>query len=229
MKTGIAKYIIFTIVFVYSSLWIVINLSLSSLGQEKFPVTVVEDHGVQQLISDKTGVNIENIKISESPHPFGMMVGIPTRPQLILSRGLYDAFTPDEMEYVVIHEAGHYALWHGVKEFVAGLILFMVGIYILRKVVDVRKFLVYSILLGLFFGILMVQLGKAHELQADNYTVKRMENPTGMIEATKKFRDYHGKKYSQATNPLIKFMFYRANPYDNRIKMAQEEIDLRAK
>lgn len=227
MKFNKLKYIIFSLVFVYSFLWTAINLFASSLGKEKTPLTVIENQEIQQLVLSKTGIDIVNLKISESPHPFGMMIGIPTQPQLVLSRGLYETFTPEAMEYVVLHEAGHYALWHGTIEFVAGIVLFGIGIYLLKKMTDTKKSLVLSLVIGLLFGILMVQIGKLHELQTDKFTIQRIGNPSGMIEATNKFRDYHGKKYSQNTNPVIQFLFYRANPYDNRIKMAELEIESR--
>jgi len=45
--------------------------------------------------------------------------------------------------------------------------------------------------------------------------------------ATKKFQNYHGKRYSPSKIKLIQFLFYRANPYENRIEMTQEEINKR--
>src|SRR3989338_10777911 len=121
------KFIIFGLVLVYTALWSQVNLFLSSLGQKKSFVTVVQNDDLRKLIRNKTGIDIESIKILESDKPFGMMVGIPTKPQLILSRKLYDTFTPGEMEYVVMHEAGHYKLWHTVTELAAGITLFVVG------------------------------------------------------------------------------------------------------
>lgn len=227
IRKRLIKYIIFAVVFIYSSQWVAINLLLSSLGKEKAPMTVIQDDEIRTILSDQAGLRISTIKISESQHPFGMMVGIPLKPQLILSRELYNTFSSDAIEYIVLHEAGHYTLWHGVIEFAAGLILFLIGISILKKIKGINKSLITSVLLGLVLGVLMIQLGKYHELQADNYTVKRISNPIGMVEATKSFRDYHGKKYSQSKSPLIQFLFYRADPYENRIKIAEREIKLR--
>jgi Zn-dependent protease with chaperone function len=226
LKTKLSL-IIFILVYAYSFLWNQINLSLSSFGQDKVPVTLVENQDIQQLLSNETGSEINAVTIFETPHPFGMMIGIPTKPLLVLSRGLYETFSQDEMEYVVLHEAGHYVLWHGVIELVVGLILLVIGIVTLRKIKSIKKSLLVSVLIGLLFGALMIQLGRAHELQTDNYALRKMNNPNGMIEATKKFRDYHGDKYSLSPNPLMQFLFYRGNPYDNRIKMAELEIEKR--
>ncbi len=86
-------------------MWVQIKLLFGSLGKDRPPITIVENPQIQQLIKDKTRIDVESIKISESD-----------RPQLFLSRELYNSFTPDEVEYVVLHEAGHYALAHSVKE-----------------------------------------------------------------------------------------------------------------
>lgn len=45
-----------------------------------------------------------------------------------------------------------------------------------------------------------------------------------MITATEKFRSYYGPRYSENSNQIIQWLFYRGNSYDNRIKMAEEEI-----
>ena len=211
-------------VFIYTFSWIPIRLFLSSFRQKKISITVIENQQIQQLIQDKTGIDIKAIKISESDHPFGMMIGIPTKPQLILSRGLYETFTSDEIEYVVLHEAGHYKLWHGVIEFIVGVILFVIGILVLRKINVLKLSIPTALVLSLIFGILMVRLGHSHELQTDGYTVKKMTNPEGMIQATYKFQNYHRKRYTKTRNKVIQFLFYRGNPYENRIKMAREEI-----
>jgi len=219
------EYIIFAVIFIYIPLWVPINLFLSSLSQKKSPVTVINDNELQQLIFNKTGVNIKSIKISESKRPFGMMIGIPTSPQLILSRNLYETFSPQEMEYVLIHEAGHYKLWHGVIELIIGLVLLIAGLFVFKNVHPPLS-VVIAVILGVVLGVIMIRVGGLHEYQADNFTVRRMTNPEGMIQATNKFKNFYGKSYTE-NNKLLHFLFYRGNPYDNRIKMAEDEIKRR--
>lgn len=212
---------IFGLVIWITFYWVAISLFVSSLGQKKAPIMIVENIPLLQLIKDKTGIGITNVKISESQQPFAFMVGIPTQPQLIISRAVYDNFNPSAMEYVLIHEAGHYKFWHGVTEFGAMLILLIIGVVLIKKL---NLGFVKIIILGLFFGILLIQLGKFDEIQADKFTAKTMTDPQGMIEATNNFRNYHGKRYTENENKLLEFLFYRSNPYDNRIKMAEEQI-----
>ncbi len=215
------KYVVFGLVMWGTFYWVTVSLFWSSLGKEKTPMTVIENQELQQLIKDKTGVTITNIKISETEQPFAVMIGIPTRPQLIISRGVYDNFSPAAMEYVILHETGHYRLWQGPMEIVAMLILLILGIFLIKKF---AWGLIPGILLGLICGSLLIQLGKFNEILADKFAAKTITDPQGMIEATNNFRNYHGQKYTENDNKLLQWLFYRSNPYDNRIKMAKEEI-----
>lgn len=215
------KYAVLAIVIWGAFYWVAISLFVSSLGQEKAPITIVENKPMLQLIKDKTGIAITNIKISESQQPFAFMVGIPTQPQLMISRGIYNSFSPSAMEYVLIHEAGHYKFWHGVTEFGTMIIFLIIGVILIKKL---NLGFIRIIILGLFFGILLIQLGKFDEIKADEFTVETMTNSQGMIEATNNFRNYHGKRYTENNNKILQFLFYRSNPYENRIKMAEEQI-----
>lgn len=217
------KYVVFGLVLAYVPMWTQTNLLLESLGKDKLPIEVIKNPKISELIKDKTGVDIETIKISESDRPFGMMMGVPGNPQLILSRSLYNNFSSDEIEYVILHEAGHYKLGHSVKELFLGLVLFVFGIVIFKRITKLVPSLLAGILLGLVFGVGMIQVGKQNELQSDNFSVTRMTNPDGMITATEKFRHYYGTSFTQTDDRILQWMFYRGNPYDNRIKMAEEE------
>ena len=211
------KYLVLALVLGYTAEWVPVNLLLATLGHDRPPITIVKNEALTQLIQNKTGVKINAIKISESDRPFGLMIGIPGSPQLILSRHLNENFSPSEMEYVVLHEAGHYRLNHSLKELLLGLILLFIGIRLCRSIPA-------AVFLGLIFGIGVIQLGKLHELQADQYSLDRTSDPQGMITATEKFSRYYGPKYSENVNPVWQWLFYRGNPYDNRIKMAEEKL-----
>jgi len=63
---SLLKYTIFAVVFIYTFLWTPINLFLSSLSQKKFPITVVDNDQIRQLVKKKTGIDVVTIKISES-------------------------------------------------------------------------------------------------------------------------------------------------------------------
>lgn len=221
------KFIVFALIFVYTTMWTQINLLLGGLGQKNSPVTIVQNDTLRKLIRDKTGIDIATIKISESNRPFGMMIGIPSKPQLVLSRGLYDTFSPSEMEYVVLHEAGHYVLWHSIIELLVGNVLLITGVLILKRIPQLPVSLLCAVAFGIVFGVVMIRLGRIHEYQADRYSAQHMTNPQEMIDATNKFRGFYGRSFTENKSKVIQAMFYRGNPYDNRIKMAQAEISAR--
>lgn len=221
------KYFVFAIVLGYTGLWVQTNLLLATFGKGKPPITSVQNEVLTNLINEKTGLKLEKINISESDRPFGMMTSVFWSPQMILSRNLYENFNNSEKEYVILHEAGHYKLRHILQEWILGLSLLTLGIWLLKKFKANKTALPAAAAMGLIFGIMFIQLGKIHELQADQYSLDRMTDPQGMIAATEKFKSYYGPKYSQNTNTLIQWLFYRGNPYDNRIKMAEEEINSR--
>jgi Zn-dependent protease with chaperone function len=225
----LVKYLVLALVLGYTAEWVPINLLLASLGKDKPPLTLVKNDELTRLIEEKTQVKIDTVKISESDRPFGMMIGIPGRPQLVLSRGLYDTFNLSETEYVVLHETGHYQLAHTIKELLFGLSLLILGVYLLKKVKNQKAAILLAALVGVFLGVMFIQLGKLHEIYADRYALKRITDPQGMIAATGKFSGYYGTKYTQSDNLLLHWLFYRANPYDNRIKMAKKEIARRIK
>lgn len=194
---------------------------VSGLGKGKKTLTIIKDKKISEVLWKKAKTKIETIKISESNLLFGAMAGIPGNPQLYLSRKLYESFNWDELEYVLMHEAGHYKLGHSVKELLEGLVFFGIGIAILNKYPNV--FL--AAILGLFFGILMIQIAKFKEVEADTYSLERVGNPKGMITATKKFKN--AWKFQDPNNKLIRFLLYRGNPYENRIWMANKEMNRR--
>lgn len=203
------------------------NLLIGSVGKDKQSAQTIQNDELSGMIKEKTSVEIKSFKIYESDRPYGMMAGIPGMPYLILSRGLYDSFTLDELQYVVLHEAGHYALAHTVKELGFGLGLLVAGVMILRWIKRSVAGILFALILGLVFGVISIQQGKYNELQADAYSLSHMDNPVGMITATEKFRSYYGKSLTQTNNKTLQRMFYRENPYDNRIKMAEDEIKRR--
>ena len=214
-------YLVFGIILFYIPMWLQINLFLSGLGKKKKPVTFIKNSEISKILYKRARTKIDTIKIVESDLLFGMMIGIPGNPKLILSRKLYGTFNKDELEYVILHEAGHYKLRHSVKELTEGIVLFILGTWILSNFTN----LILATLLGLIFGILMIQLAKISELEADNFSVKRMENPKGMITATHKF--FKAWKSQDPKSPVIRFLFYRGNPYKNRIRMANGEVKRR--
>lgn len=214
---------LFCIIFTATTLWMQLSLFVSGIGKDKPLVRTIEDKNITQLVLEKTGVKIDTILLSESSRPFAAMVGIPGRPQLILSQSLYHAFSHDQLEYVLLHEIGHNQLQHTVVELILGSAFLMAGIKTLKK----YPALPLSVALGVLCGIAMIQVGRIYEVQADQYALVKIENPQGMMSASQAFKNYYDNHGGTPTS-ISRLLFFRGNPYESRIRMAEDEIKRRA-
>lgn len=211
------RYLLFIIVFLYLPLRTQVELFFSSLSRKHSPVKIIIDKDITSLLVKKTKIKVSHIKILQSKLLFGMMVGIPGFPQLVISNKLYETFSKSELEYVVLHEAGHYELWHSIKELFVISALGFIGVF---TIFNFQLNEIISLLLGLLFGIITIQFAKKSEIEADMYALSKMDNRKAMISATNKFI----KAYASTApkNKIVEWMFYRGNPYENRIKMAKK-------
>lgn len=217
------KYVaVFTFIFIATTLWTQIDMFASGIEKGKPLVRTIEDKNIQRLVFEKTGVKINNILLSDSSRLFAAMVGVPGRPQLTMSQSLYSSFSHDQLEYVLLHEIGHYQLQHTIIELIVGSAFLISGIGVLKK----HPKMPLSIVLGILCGIAMIQVGRIYEVQADRFALAKIENPQGMIEATHAFKAYYDR-YGRTPTSLERRLLYRGNPYENRIKMAEVEIKMR--
>ena len=219
------EYLILFITILITSQWVPIRNNILSVFGQKTPYTVEKNKAISRTIKEKTGVKIETFKIIEDHKPHGAMIGIPGKPQLLLSRDLYSSFNKSELEYVLLHEAGHYILKHGIKIALVITILFLSGLYILNTISIKLPIETLVVLIGFVFGIISIQYQRVCEYKADAFTLERMTNPEGMITATYKFKKAWGNWPPQ--NGLRRKLFYAGVPYSERIKNAQEEIQKR--
>lgn len=205
-------------------MWQQLRMIFRTLLKGKAPVVAVQDIKLKELIERKTGVIINKFLIPQYERSFGAMFGIPGNPQLYLSKGLYERFAPEEIEYVVLHEVGHYVLKHTLIEAVALFILAIIGCFLLHGFVGFNGVAV-AVILGFIFGITMVYFTRLKEYQADKYAVTRVGDPKGMITATEKFRFIY--KDGNSIRKQISMLFFRGTPYQKRIQIAKEEIEKR--
>lgn len=223
----LTKYLFFFLLLFFVMQWTIVSLYFTSFGQKQELIKKINKFPLQNIILEKTGVRIDSLQIINSDHPYGAMVGIPGAPYLILSKYLYEKFSPKELEYVLLHETGHYAMNHAVKEGVVFFLLFAIGSVVVHKI-KAKKRVVFGILiLGLIFGIALIQLGRKNEYEADHYAANRISDPQGMILATQKFQNFYGPKFTYGGNSFFIKLFYRSVPYSDRILIAKEEITRR--
>lgn len=161
-----------------------------------------------------------SIKIlDEKEKMIGFMIGSPPfKPLMLFSEKLYKAFTDDEMQWVILHESGHYLMWHNLKFAISQLTIFILGLYfIIRLRIDI----LLSILIFIVLSITYIHIAKIFEYQADGYAAKNMDNPEGMITGNIKMREAN-KKFVQ--NKFVKNFLIIGLPYEERIKIARKQL-----
>ncbi len=209
------QYLLFLLTLVLVSQRVVIkNNILRILGKSK-PLKTIQDKKLSSFIKSKTGLSISTLKLINDQKPHAAMIGIPGKPVMVMSSGLYDNFTEEEKEYVALHEAGHYQLKHSIKIFIVVFLLFLVGALLLSIATELKLFV--SVVLGILLGIISIQYQKRTEIEADMFAASRMNDPNGMISATNKFEKAWGDN-----STFLNFLFNARVPYSERIKIANK-------
>lgn len=202
--------------------WAQIQALLASRSASSSILERSENIQVNAQVAALTQQEISVALIASSSKTYGMMIGLPGRPQMVLSQGLVDQFTPLEREYVILHEYCHYQRQHSVKEALLTMVFCLLAVTIVLQFAAVKR-VVVAMVISIFFAGLLIQIGKLHELEADRFTLSRLSDPQGMIQATHKL---------QANNParpdgMVEFLLFRSLPYHYRIEMAELEIEKR--
>ena len=210
---------VYILVFIFTANWAPILLFISSLRNPRETSKVIVDKALFNLLKQKAGIKISSIKILNSKKFFGMMIGIPTKPILIMSRNVYERFNKDEIEYVILHEIGHYILGHSVKLAVLQIIFIIIGLSVLLSIPTQTIYLVLAPFFAVIFGIIYIQIARITEYEADNYALKKIKDPKGMITASKKFRAANTSVVVK--HSLLGKLFSVGVPYSQRIKMAE--------
>lgn len=219
------RYIIIILLSYIYWQWMALYLFMTSIKKGKEAIEIIKDKTLLDLIVKKTGLRLASIRISSSAKPWGMMIGLPRFPYMILSRTLYENFNPDEVEYVVLHETGHYVLAHSAKLAVLFVSFLTMGFVLISN--STALFTWMSV--GLVIGMVMIRMSRIFEYEADDFAVKHMANPQGMITATHKFQEAY-KNFDliphDEDTPIGTFI-YMGIPYNQRVRTAEKEIQRR--
>ncbi len=144
------------------------------------------------------------------------MVGLPFWPKMILSEGLYKSLNKDELEWVILHEAGHCVLWHNLQAFIIQIGILSVGIYTMLLY---KLPLLLTWLYAIFLSFVCIQILRwGTEYVADRYSIHRVDNPKGVITAQDKLRKSNGEK-----GILILLFRWNISP-TKRIEMARQRM-----
>lgn len=207
---------IFILIFIILCNWFQLLSFLSIIIGPRYKISSIDDKWIKSQVKKKTGLSLLNITIFHDQKLYGMMMGLPFWPKMILSEGLYKSFNKDELEWVILHEAGHCVLWHNLQAFFIQIGILSFGVYSM-SLFKLSLFLtsIYAVLLS-FVCIQILRWGI--EYVADRYSINRVDNPGGVIAAQEKLRKSHKVK------GVLRFLFYWNISPTKRIEMAKQRM-----
>ena len=198
-----------------------VNFLSIFIGPKNKP-SFVDDKWIKSIVNEKTGLSLLDISIFHDKKMYGMMVGLPFWPKMVLSEGLYKTFNKDELEWVVLHEAGHCVLWHNLQAFVIEMLILGFGIYI-TNLLNIS--LILSLVFATVLSIVCIQIIRwTIEYVADAYSISRVANPMGVIMAQDKFRNAYSKNLFNSEKSLLRFLLHWNIYPSKRIEMANQRL-----
>lgn len=202
------NYLIFSLVFIFSCNYFqILNFAKLIIGP-KIKTEILKDDWINSVVKKKTGLILKDITLFKDLKMYGMMTGLGPwiMPRMILSEGLYKNLNKDELEWVILHEAGHCVLFHNLQSLIIELALLLTGLYLIYMN-NINIFLIPF--LSLLFSIISVQIVRlTTEYTADIYSISRVDNPKGVITAQEKFRkNYKGSIFSNEKS-IVRFLFH---------------------
>lgn len=222
MSLVFINYLFFSLIFLTVTNWFQIYHFLRLIIGPRIKTSSIKDDWINKTVKKKTGLSLLDITIFHDKKMFGMMAGLPIWPKMILSEGLYKTLNKDELEWVILHEAGHCVLWHNLEAFFIQLIIMSLGNY----VIGVSKM---TILLIPFFSLSLsfvcIQIIRwSIEYVADKYSIDRVDNPQGVITAQDKFRKNYDKNPFNEEKSILRFLLHWNITYSKRIEMAKKRL-----
>ncbi|OGM28316.1 hypothetical protein A2962_00535 [Candidatus Woesebacteria bacterium RIFCSPLOWO2_01_FULL_39_61] len=217
-----ASYIIFSPTFLIVANWFQLFTFVSAFGKGKVGRKKLEDKWVYETVLKKTGLKLSGVTLFRDEKMYGMMAGLPFWPKMILSEGLYKALNKDELEWVILHEAGHCVLWHNLKAFLIELSILICGILFIYFY---KLNFLGGFLLAIVSGLLCIQAIRwLIEYQADKFSIERVDNPEGVITAQEKFKNATDKNLFSSEKSLGRFLLHWNIYPGKRIEMAKSRL-----
>lgn len=154
----------------------------------------IKDQKILNLIKNKTGLKLTKVKLLDTNKTWGMMAGIPSMPYMVIAKDAYENFTEDEMQWLLLHEAGHYILWHNIKMMLLQLFFIILGLLILMNFNTYINLFILSLGLGIIFAIVHTQIARKFEYEANYFAISKMDNPKGLSNMLVKAQQRWRKK-----------------------------------
>ncbi len=229
MNLIIFESILFSVIFLTICNWFQIQHFLKLIIGPKIKTKILKDDWINSVVKKKTGLNLKDITLFKDQKMYGMMTGLGpwVMPRMILSEGLYKNLNKDELEWVILHEAGHCVLLHNLQSMIIELVFLSTGLYLITRQ-NINLFLIP--ILSLALSIITIQvIRRMTEYTADMYSISRVDNPHGVITAQDKFRkNYNGSIFSNEKS-IVRFLFHWNIYPSQRIKIARRIIESKLK
>lgn len=224
------KFILFTFTFLFivnrGVLYAFIEGLLHRNSQKK--KKDITDPKILDFIYQKTGLRLSKIFLFETDKVWGMMAGLPPKPYMIISTDASSKLNKDEMEWVYLHEAGHSVLWHNYKMVLLQIVLVLSGVFVLNIIF--RLELLTVLLLSILLSILYFQIARFFEYEANDFALKRVTNPQGIITLKEKARQrWLSRKIPLKGFKQKLFHTWTFNIYEDLAMNAKKEVILRNK
>ena len=218
----IFEIILFAIIFLIVTNWFQLLSFLKLVVGPNIKTESLDDKWIKFVVKKKTGLTLLDITLFKDKKMYGMMVGLPFWPNMILSEGLYKNFDKDELEWVVLHEAGHCVLWHNLEALVIEVAFLVLGIYFISAT---KMGLFLTPVVSLFLGFVCIQIIRwLIEYMADKYSIDRVDNPKGVITAQDKFRKAYYKNLFSDEGGIWRFLLHWNIYPSKRIEMAKARL-----
>lgn len=222
MSLFLLESIVFSVIFLVVCNWFQLFSFLRLLVGPRIKTETVSDKWIKSVVKKKTGLALLDITLFKEKRMYGMMAGLPFWPKMILSEGLYKNFSKDELEWVILHEAGHCVLWHNLEAFLIEMAILALGIYSIWKM---RIGILLVPLFSLALSFVCIQIIRwAIEYVADRYSINRVENPEGVISAQEKFRKNPFRSPFYKEGSMLRFLLYWNIYPSRRIRMAKKRM-----
>jgi Zn-dependent protease with chaperone function len=107
------EYILFSVLYFYISNWVIVQVSLQNLFEGKTRTTEIKDKKIHDLLKQFTNLDFK-IHLVHADRLFGFATKLFGVSQIFLSSRVVSKFSPSELEWILLHEAGHCVLGHTV-------------------------------------------------------------------------------------------------------------------
>ncbi len=212
--------IIFLLTFLFISNWFQIISFTSIPFKRGIKTSRLKNNWINKTLLKKTGLKISEINIFHDKKMYGMMAGLPFWPKMVLSEGLYKTLNRDELEWVILHEAGHCVLWHNLKALFVELFFLTIGLAIIY---GYQFNFVVSFIIAVSLSLICIQTIRwTIEYKADEYAIERVDNPEAVITAQDKFRNSLSRNFFSSENSIGRWLFHWNIPRSKRIEMVNK-------